>query len=181
MAFIMNMKNLLIKILHDIGYSVYHSFFRVIGYIIVFLVVGFFAQSCAKAATITDNFRTISETNLTFLKDIYERTNYSNYIITSDYNNYSSYYLCLTNDVIDTSDVKNLTTRCDELYHYRNTSNNYNLEKLNDNSLTIQNSIYYTNSAKTIESEKRLQVYCNIIVLFLCLILFVYYIKEYYL
>jgi len=146
-----NILNILNKFANDIFSNIYRSFLRVIGYIVVIVVIGLAASRCAKAMTINDNLRTISDSQRSMFENIYKRSNYDNYILTSSYtnssyNNYTDYYLCLTNDKLDTSNVKKITSNCDELYKYNNFSNNYTFEKLNDNKLIVTNSIYYTSS-----------------------------------
>jgi len=151
MVFMISMKGLLKRVGKDIIKSVYRSFMKILGYVVVILVIGLAARSCAKAMTVQDNLRTIGDTQFKLLENIYERSDYDNYLITSNYNNSSynnttNYYLCLTNDKLDTSNVKKITSNCDELYKYNNFSNNYTFEKLNDNKLIVTNSIYYTSS-----------------------------------
>lgn len=146
------MKIILNKIMHDLGASIYHSFFRILGYIIVFLVIGLAASRCAKAMTINENLRTINESTLNTLKNIYERSDYNYYLISSNYiksgySNYTDYYLCLTNERFDVSDASNTIATCSELYKY-NTYNDYSFVKVNDPELKIVNSFYYVKSKK---------------------------------
>lgn len=170
MVFMKSIEILLKKVFNDIFYNIYRSFLRVIGYIVVIVVIGLAASRCAKAMTIQDNLRTISDLQFKLLENIYYRSDYDNYIISSSYsnssyNNITNYYICLTNDKIDTSNVKNVTSNCDELYHYNSYSNNYTLEKINDDQLKVVNSIYYTN---TIASKR---FYYNVIVLLIILVI----------
>lgn len=151
MVFLKSIKCILSKFVNDICNNIYRSFLRIIGYIVVIFVIGLAASRCAKAMTINDNLRTINDTQIKMFENIYKRSNYDNYILSSSYNsssynNYIDYYLCLTNDKLDTSNVKKITSNCDELYKYNTFSNNYTFEKLNDNKLIVTNSIYYTSS-----------------------------------
>lgn len=171
MVFMKSIYNMLGKFLRDIFNNVYRSFLRVIGYIVVLLVISLAARSCAKAMTINDNLRTIGDTQFRILENIYERSNYDNYLIASDYvnngyNNYMNYYVCLTNDKIDTSNVKNVNSNCEELYRYYSYSSNYTLEKVNDSQLKIVNSMYYTN---TLLSKP---YYYNVFILLIIIVLF---------
>lgn len=150
MVIIKSLKSLLNKFSRDLGSSIYRIIVKFIGYLIVFLVIGFCATRCTKAMTINDNLRTISETQLTLLKDYAESSKYKYYVIaseynTSGYNNYYNYYLCLTNEQLDISSPNNLNTTCTEIYRYNNTSNNYSMTKINDSNFTLNNSTYYTN------------------------------------
>ena len=146
------MKSILNKIMHDLGASIYHSLFRILGYIIVFVVIGLAASRCAKAMTINDNLRTINESTLITLQDIYERSNYNHYLISSNYiksgySTYTDYYLCLTNEAFDVTNASNTIATCDELYKY-NTYNDYTFVKINDSELKIIDSFYYAKSKK---------------------------------
>lgn len=150
MVIIKSLKSLLNKFSHDLGSSIYRIIVKFIGYLIVFLVIGFCATRCTKAMTINDNLRTISETQLTLLKDYAESSKYKYYVIaseynTSGYNNYYNYYLCLTNEQLDISSPNNLNTTCTEIYRYNNSSNTYSMTKINDSNFTLNNSTYYTN------------------------------------
>lgn len=151
MAILKNMKNILSKIFGDIGSSIYHIVCKMIGFIIIMLIVGLIGTRCTKALSINDNQRTINETQLTMLENIAKRSKYKNYVITSDYvtsgyNNYMNYYLCLTDELLDTKDPIFLETKCDEMYRYNNYSNNYSFVEVVDDTLKLSNTIYYTNS-----------------------------------
>lgn len=151
MVFMKSIYNILSKFLNDFKHSLYRSSLRYLSYIIVLVVISFAARSCAQAMTIQNNLRTISDTQIKMFENIYKRSKYDNYILVSNYNsssynNYTDYYLCLTNDSLIADDVKNISSNCDQLYKYNNYSNNYTFEKLNDNTLTVTNSIYYTSS-----------------------------------
>lgn len=150
MAIIISIKNLLKKFSCDIAHNVYRAFLRLLGYAIIILVIGFFGHSCTKAMTISDNLRTINETQLEMLENIYNRSNYKYYVISSEYdstnyNNYTNYYLCLTNEYFDVSNPMNLNATCDKQYKYSYISGSYSLEELSDTELNLSNSIYYTN------------------------------------
>lgn len=151
MVFLKSIKSILNKFVNDVFNNIYRSFLRIIGYIVVIVVIGLAASRCAKAMTINDNLRTISDAQRAMFENIYLRSDFDNYILTSSYNsssynNYTDYYLCLTNNKLDVTNVKNIESDCEELYKYNNYSNNYTLEKLNDKNLKINNSVYYTNS-----------------------------------
>lgn len=169
------MKNMLLKVSSDIGRSIYRSFLRIIGYVAIILIIGFCATRCTKAMTITDNLITISETQLNYFKDIYNRSNYKNYVITSyrtiSGTTYTYYYLCLTNDNLDTSNATNITTNCGELYRYYSYSNNYSMTKLNDNELRLQNSVYYSSNVYT-NNSIIIQLFYVIVIVFLIYLLF---------
>jgi len=179
MVFMANIKELLKKLSNDIFYNIYRSFMRILGYIVVILVISLAAQRCAKAMTITDNLRTINEANLNYLVNIYDRNDYKNYIISSDYissgyNGYTNYYLCLTNDELDVSSPGNITSSCSELYRYNSSTNSYSLEKLSDPELKVINSIYYTNSLSFQESKKFFTAILLSIIIAIAMISFLY-------
>lgn len=110
------------------------------------------ATQVAHAKTIVDNYTYIDSSRLDFFNNIYMRSNYKSYLLateitSSGYNNYTSYYFCLSNEIIDTTDTINTSLNCDKLYrYYRNSSNEYVLESITDTELKVQNSIYYANS-----------------------------------
>lgn len=138
------------NILSDIGGNLYRIIIKFICYAFLLLLVGFCATRCTKAMSITDNLRTINDTQLTMLKDIAERNNYKYYVITSDYissgyNNYTNYYLCLTNDQLDVSTPNFLETTCEKIYRYTNNANNYSLGEVVDKNFKLSNVVYYTN------------------------------------
>ena len=145
MDFLKSIKN----ILSDIGSNMYRIIIKFICYGLVFMVIGFCATRCTKAMTITDNLRTIPETQLTMLKNIAERNNYKYYVITSDYissgyNNYTNYYICLTNEQLDITTPNFLETTCEKIYRYTNNSNNYSLGEVVDKEFKLSNVTYYT-------------------------------------
>ncbi len=110
------------------------------------------ATEVAHAKTVTNNYTYIDSSRLDFFNNIYMRSNYKSYLLateitSSGYNNYTSYYYCLSNDIIDTTDTLNTTLNCDKLYRYvRNSSNEYVLEPITDTELKVIDSIYYSNS-----------------------------------
>lgn len=150
MVILKGLKSLLSKFTQDIGHDIYRIICKFIGYVIVFLVIGLCASRCAKAMTITDNLRTINETQLTMLKDIGQRSKYKYYVIASEYtnsgyNNYTNYFICLTNEKIDVSTPNFLNTSCEKIYRYTNSSNNYSMTEIVDKQFNLSNVIYYTN------------------------------------
>lgn len=150
MVIMKSIKSLLSSFFHDICRNIYRIVVKFIGYLIVFLVIGFCATRCTKAMTISDNLRTISESQLEMFKDIGERSKYKYYVISSEYinsgyNNYYNYYICLTNEQLNVSSPNNLITTCEEIYRYNNTSNNYSMTKVNDTNFNLNNTVYYTN------------------------------------
>lgn len=110
------------------------------------------ATEVAHAKTISNNYNYLDTSRLEFFNNIYMRSNYKSYLLATEqtstgYNNYTSYYYCLSNDIIDTTNTLNTTLNCDKLYRYfRNTNSEYVIEEVNDNELKVQNSIYYSNS-----------------------------------
>ena len=82
------------------------------------------------------------------------RSEYKNYLLASEYiqNNYSyytDYYICLTNEDITINSSISASATCSELYRWNYRSSNDNvLEKVNDNTLNVNNSVYYTNNVK---------------------------------
>lgn len=150
MVFMKSIYLILRRSIREIFYHMYHSFLKIIAYIVLLVVIGLAATRCAKAMTINDNLRTIGDTQLNMFIDVFERSNYKNYVISSVYatGSYSStnYYLCLTDSDINTGDYKNINVICDELYRYYSYSSNYTFEKVNDDHLNIKNSVYYTNN-----------------------------------
>lgn len=175
MVFIKSMKNLLSKFSRDLGHDLYRIVVKFIGYMIVFLIIGFCATRCTKAMTITDNLRTINETQLEMLKDIGKRSKYKYYVISSDYissgyNNYTNYYICLTNEQLDISTPNFLNTTCEEIYRYTNNSNNYSMAQVVDKQFKLSNVVYYTNYNN---SDKYI-LYINTIIVLILGSLFVY-------
>ncbi len=147
------MKNMFMKFFRDLSRNIYRSVMRLIGYSIAILLLAFCATRCAKALTISDNLLPISDSQLNYLKNVYERSNYKNYVITSNrinnnYNTITYYYLCLTNDDLDLSSATSLTSNCNEFYRYNSTNNNYEMIKLNDTELILNNSVYYSSYFK---------------------------------
>lgn len=175
MDILKNIKN----ILSDIGSSMYRIIIKFICYGLVFLVIGFCATRCTKAMTITDNLRTINETQLEMLKNIGERSKYKYYVIASQYissgyNNYTDYFICLTNEQLDVTTPNFLNVTCEKIYKYTNNSNNYSLGEVIDKEFKLSNVTYYTNYNDTQEYifsllwiiSLSLLIYCLIYVIF---------------
>ncbi len=128
------------------------------------LIVGFstFATKVASAKTINQSTDVINDNILKYFENVYEREDYKNYLLASEYvnnggYNYTTYYyMCLTNEKIDTSNTLNVTSSCEKTYRYYRSNNVYVLEKINDNSITVNNSIYYVYQIKTYIIEKLL-------------------------
>lgn len=134
----------IIKVLRNI---VKHSFR------LMFLVVlSTFATSVASAKTISNSNQVLDYSRYDYFVNLYMRSEYKNYLLASEYiqNNYSyytDYYICLTNEDITLNSSISANSTCEELYrwNYRSSSDNV-LEKVNDNKLIINNSVYYTNN-----------------------------------
>lgn len=113
------------------------------------------ATKVASAKTINNNFSYLDSSRLDFFENIFKRSNYNSYLlatetITNGYSTYSNYYFCLSSDLIDASNTLSSKLNCNEMYRYsRNSSNDYTIEKINDNELVVNNSIYYSNSLET--------------------------------
>lgn len=113
------------------------------------------ATPVAHAKTIDSNYTYLDSSRLEFFNNIFLRTSFNSYllaseVITSGYSNYTNYYFCLSNDLIDTNDVLNTNLNCDEFYRYYRVNNNeYTIEKITDDKLIVNNSIYYSNSIET--------------------------------
>lgn len=127
------------------------KYLKYIIYIFVSLLATFFAHSCANAQAISNNLRTISDTYLDYFKSVGSSSNYKNFIITSSYNDssysrYTTYYLCLTNDDIDTSDSLHLNVSCDVFMTYYTYNNTYTYDIKNNENLILSNVIYYSYS-----------------------------------
>lgn len=127
---------------------------RYIAYIIFCILISLLAQSCASALTITDNLRTISDTNYNYLINVGDTSNYKDYIITSEYinngnyNYYTTYYLCLTNNELTITDEINMSVNCDKLIKYYSYSNDYTYDISFNEELVLDNSIYYLKDKK---------------------------------
>lgn len=129
---------------------------------LIIAVLSTFATSVASAKTITQSNSLISEDMLNYFNNIYEREDYKNYLLVNEYvsngsyNSINYYYMCLTNDIIDTSDTLNVVSSCDKIYRVYRSNSSYVLENYHDNSLSISNSIYYAENGKKYYIEKLL-------------------------
>ncbi len=119
----------------------------------MFLVVlSTFATSVASAKTINNSNQVLDYSRFDYFENLYMRSEYKNYLLASEYiqNNYTyytDYYICLTNEDIVINSSISASATCEELYRWNYRSSNDNvLEKVNDNRLNINNSVYYTNS-----------------------------------
>lgn len=156
---------------------------RTLGRILVYIVIGIilallFAER-SKALTITDSTNTISESNYNMFINMYERSSFNYYIIFRDSN--TSYntnnYLCLTNSKLDISNSVNIKTTCDELYTYSYSNGNYSLKLKENESITLNNTIYYTNG---LVRDSYINIYIAIIVscIFMFLVLSSIFLKQ---
>ena len=115
----------------------------------MFLVVlSTFATSVASAKTINNSNQVLDYSRYDYFVNLYMRSEYKNYLLASEYiqNNYSyytDYYICLTNEDITLNNSISANATCEELYRWNYRSSNDNvLEKINDNKLIINNSVY---------------------------------------
>lgn len=151
---------------------------RIIAYAIISFICAFFAQSCANAQSLSNNLRTINDTYFKYFENVANSLDYKNYIITSDYinngsyNNYSIYYLCLTNDTLNNQDPLNISVSCEKLYTYYSYNNTYNYNIRNNENLVLNNNLYYSSSNKV--NDTNIYLICLIIItsLIFCLIIF---------
>lgn len=146
----------------------------------LFLVpcLSFCVTTVAKAETITNSQYVINSDVFNMLDNLYSVNNYSNYIMTSTrvYDNYrytSYYYLCLTNNDLTISDSLNIFSSCDILYTY---NSNDNVLNKSNNSLSVVNSIYYTNYKEKTQFDKFLicLLFSLVFIFVLFLILYVF-------
>lgn len=103
-----------------------------------------------EAKTISNTNDFVSDEMLTYFENVYVRSKYKNYLLSSEYvgsgYNYTTYYyICLTNEDITMNDSINASSNCEEMYRVYRDNYNYVFEKLSDKSLSINNSVYYTN------------------------------------
>lgn len=109
------------------------------------------ATPVADAKTVNNSLNYASEERLLYFENLFKRSGYENYLLVIDnedssYYSSNSYYICLTNEV-EFTDNLNANATCNEMYrYYRYSNNNYSLEKVDDNNLTVNNSIFYTNN-----------------------------------
>lgn len=121
--------------------------------LLLIVVLSTFATMVASAKTITSTSNIIDTSTLEYFENIYKRSNYKNYVMASEYvqtgtsyNYITYYYLCLSNEKINVTDPVNVNASCDLLYRSYRNSNTYILEKVIDNTLRVNNNIYYTNN-----------------------------------
>lgn len=144
-----------------------------------FIVICFSGTAVAEAKTISNNLRTISDTQLNMFKNIAERSSYKNYVIASEYisssgySSYTDYYLCLTNDTYTSMDTTNINIPCNEMYVYNNYSGTYSFTQVGDTNLEVIDSIYYTNTYISNSTG----IYTSILIV-LCTMLFLYIIFK---
>lgn len=129
---------------------------------ILVAVLSTFATKVASAKTITQSTNYIDANTMAYFKNLYEREDYKNYLVSTEYvtsgsyNNITYYYVCLTNDKIDTSNTLNVSSNCNKMYRFYRSNSIYYLEKVNDNKLVVNNSIYYAENGKNYILEKLL-------------------------
>lgn len=124
---------------------------KLIVYVLIALLLTFALRSRnVNALTINDSYDYVADNYLKVLINTFETSDYKYYFIASNYDssvsyNRNNYYLCLTNNINDDNiNVLNANVNCDEIFLY-NYNNGYILSKISDTSLSINNSIYYTN------------------------------------
>lgn len=112
-----------------------------------------FTTEVVSAKTITNvSSGFIDTSRLDYFKGIYMTTDYDNYLLASEpttvgYSTYTYYYFCLSNEDFTFNGAGDITLPCDELYRYYRTNNSdYYLERVNDNILSVKNSIYYSSN-----------------------------------
>lgn len=138
--------------------------------LLLIVVLSTFATQVASAKTISNSVNFADSTRLDYFKNLYLSSEYKNYLLSientnSGYSTYSTYYICLTNSKIEVNSSLSASSSCDVMYFYHRDSNNYVLEKYNDNSLVVTNSVYYTNSLDKSFINEKLLVGLNIGVL----------------
>lgn len=149
-----------------------HNIKRIIKYVAISLICAFITQLCVNAQSISNNLRTINESYLTYFENVANSSDFKHFIITSDvvssgsYYTNNIYYLCLTNSDIDVSDSLNLNATCDKLYSYSSYNNNYNYNISSNTQLLLNNTIYYSSSNKSNDSN----IYLICLVIICCLI-----------
>lgn len=134
--------------------------------IAVFCVV---ATPVADAKTVTDSQEFISEDRLLYFENLYKRSDYNHYLLVAEdnvdnYYSYTDYYICLSNEDIEITDNLNASLNCEEMYrYYRISNNNYDLVKVNDNNLIVEDSLFYTSNIYDIDYvENRMLIALNI-------------------
>lgn len=123
-----------------------------ISFTVIFIaVLSTFATTVASAKTINNSNQFADSTRLDYFENMYKREDYKNYLLSieysgSGYNNYIYYYMCLTNDDINFVNTVTASSSCEKMMRYYRNGSDYIVEDINDNSLVINNSVYYTNS-----------------------------------
>lgn len=145
--------------------------------LLLIVVLSTFATSVASAKTINQSNSFIDSNTLDYFDNVYKRENYKNYLLATEYvqlsqYNYTTYYyMCLTNDHIDTSNTLNVSSSCDKMYVYYRQNNVYNLESYNDTSLTVQNSVYYFATNKQVTDKLLILLNIGLFSLFLLIVI----------
>lgn len=128
------------------------------------------ATDVAEAKTITSSNSFIDSNSLNYFQNIYEREEYKYSILASEYVQYTGsynsttyYYLCLTDSAVDVSNTSNVSATCNKLYQYYRLNNVYEVEQLNDNNLTIQNTLYYFQDNKYYYNYTYIYIICIIV------------------
>lgn len=135
-------------ILWTIRNTLKSKFFKAFLFIAVLCVV---APVGADAKTVSGSLNYASEERLLYFENLFKRSGYQNYLLVIEnvdisYYSSNSYYICLT-DYVEFTDNLNASATCGEMYHYYRYSNNdYILEKIDDDTLTVNNSVFYTNN-----------------------------------
>lgn len=122
--------------------------------LLLIVVLSTFATSVASAKTINGNTQVLDDSRYDYFYNLYKRSDYKNYLLSIEYvnngsyNYYTYYYICLTNDDINITNSINASSNCEEMYrwNYRSSTDN-SLEKINDSTLSVTNSVYYTNDS----------------------------------
>jgi len=147
--------------------------------LLLIVVLSAFSTKVVSAKTINQSSNFIDDSVITYANNIYDREDYKSYLLAQEYinngtYNYTTYYyLCLTNETIDTSDTLNVKASCDVVYRYYRNNNVYVNEKLTDKELNISNSIYYTKTGKNYVIEKLLvTISIGILTFYLSYVLF---------
>lgn len=130
---------------------------------ILIIVLSTFATDVASAKTINNSNQFADTARLEYFNNMYERSDYKNYLMSieyvgSGYNYYTYYYMCMSNEAIEFTDNANASLNCDELIRYYRNGSDYQVDKMSDNNLTVNNSVYYTNKKyeKSYMTEKML-------------------------
>lgn len=118
---------------------------------LLFFVMFIFYDVDAKA--ITSSYNYLDSTTLNYVQNIYEREEYKYGLLSTElegtnYNYITYYYLCLTNDEIDSSSALSSNAKCDTFYRFHRQNNNYYIDKLEDDELKVSNSIFYIYNSK---------------------------------